>query len=138
MPFKVERCNDEDMARTFEIKSVTFGGIHPYIEAAYPAHSTPVGRKSGAKRFLAVKQDDPCSNFIKVVDTDSGKIIATAKWNIYRDTIPEEKDLDGDFWENDEDKEYAQVLCREYLIPRRKAIRESKGNIICKLHHLQA
>jgi hypothetical protein len=64
-------------------------------------------------------------------------MVSTAKWNLYIDKIPEDKDLDGDFWEYEEDKKYAQALCREFLIPRRKAIRESKGNIMCKLQNLR-
>jgi hypothetical protein len=132
MGLKLEICDESDMARCFEILSEAFGHDHPYIDAAYPAHSTPAGRAVGAARMLKVMQTDPCTTFLKVVDTESGMMIAQAKWNIYRDTIPDEADLDGDFWETGEDKKYAQLLCNQYLIPRRKFIRESKGNVFCK------
>ncbi|EPE36377.1 Acyl-CoA N-acyltransferases (Nat) [Glarea lozoyensis ATCC 20868] len=131
MPFHLLPSSDTDMSRTFEIISTTFGNQHPYIEAVYPAHSTPEGRKRSTERLLAVKNTDPCCNFLKVVDTASGKIVAVAKWNIYDDHIPEEADLDGDWWENEEEKEFARVMYREYLVPRRRAIGELKGNVMC-------
>lgn len=132
MPFKLELCTDADMAPTFAILSKAFGHEHPYIDAAFPQHDTPAGRAIGASRMLAIKHSDPNTTFIKVMDTDTGTMIAQAKWNIYRSTIPPELELDGDFWENEEEKEYAQLLCGEYLIPRIRAIRESGGNLLCK------
>ncbi|CAG8953782.1 hypothetical protein HYFRA_00006673 [Hymenoscyphus fraxineus] len=130
MPLKVEECKDSDMSRTFEILSQAFAHKHPYIDAAFPAHTTPAGRANGAARMLHTKHQDPCAKFLKVIDTDTGTMIAQAKWNIYKNTIPPELDLDGEFWDDEEEKEYAQLLCREYLLPRRAAIRESGGNLM--------
>ncbi|KAI9647014.1 hypothetical protein NHQ30_005016 [Ciborinia camelliae] len=130
MVLKLEVCSDADMARTFEIISTAFGHEHPYNDAAFPMHDTPAGRALGASRMLEIKKTDPCTTFLKVIDNSSGVMVAQAKWNIYKNTIPPELDLDGDFWDTSEDKEYAQLLYREYLIPRRKAIKESGGNIL--------
>lgn len=132
MVFKLEEASDEDMLRSFEILSLAFGHEHPYIEAAYPHHETPQGREIGASRFLAVKNSDPNTKFLKITDTETNILVTMAKWNIFENnTIPVDWELEGDFWVNEEEKEYAQVLCREYLIPRRKAIRESGGNLVC-------
>jgi len=132
MGLKVDICQDSDMARTFAIMSSAFGHEHPYIDAAFPGHDTPTGRERGGMRMLAIKKSDPSATFLKVTDTETGLMIAQAKWNIYKNTIPPESDLDGPFWDTLEEKEYAQHLCREYLIPRRKAIKDSAGNILCK------
>jgi hypothetical protein len=134
MVLKLEVCSDADMARTFEIMSLAFGHEHPYIEAAYPAHHTPTGRALGSSRMLNAKKTDPSTTFLKVTDTDTGLMIAQAKWNVYKNNIPAEADLDGNFWDNNEEKEYAQLLCREYLIPRRKAIKDSGGNLVCECY----
>lgn len=134
MVLKLEVCSDADMSRTFEIMSQAFGHEHPYIEAAYPAHHTPEGRKLGSARMLNVKKTDSTTTFLKVTDTDTGTMIAQAKWNVYKNHIPAEADLDGDFWEENEEKEYAQLLAREYLIPRRKAIRDLGGNLLCRCY----
>lgn len=132
MPLKLETCTDTDMDRTFAIISSAFGHEHPYIDACFPNHDKEIGRKVGGERMLAMKRTDPNTTFIKVVDTQVGKIIAMAKWNIYDGTLPEEVDVDGDYWQGQDDKEYAQYLFREYLVPRRRAIRESGGNLVCK------
>lgn len=134
MVLKLEVCSDADMYRTFEIMSQAFGHEHPYIEAAYPAHHTPEGRELGSARMLNVKKTDSTTTFLKVTDTDTGNMIAQAKWNVYENHIPAEADLEGDFWEENEEKEYAQLLCREYLIPRRKAIRDLAGNLLCRCY----
>ena len=131
MPLKLERCTDDDMDRVFAIISAAFGHEHPYIDACFPDHDQENGRKVGGERMLAMKQSDPNTTFIKVVDTQ-GKIIAIAKWNVYDGTVPEESELEGDYWQGQDDKEYAQHLFREYLVPRRRAIRESGGNLVCK------
>ncbi|EPE28362.1 Acyl-CoA N-acyltransferases (Nat) [Glarea lozoyensis ATCC 20868] len=129
MAFKVELCAEADMARAFEIISEAFGHDLPYIDATFPSHPTTAGRAIGTSRLIDMMKNDPCTTFVKVVDTETGLMIAQAKWNIYKDTIPEEKDLDGDFWVNEDEKRYAQLLYRQWLIPRRKAIRESGGNL---------
>ena len=132
MVLKVEHCTDADMDRTFAIISSAFANDHPYINAAFPKHSTPEGRGLGGERMLAIKRSDPNTTFLKVTDTDTGEMIAQAKWNIYDGVVPEEADIDGPFWETEDDKEYAQILCREYLIPRRRAIRDAGGKLVCE------
>ncbi|KAB8294787.1 hypothetical protein EYC80_006748 [Monilinia laxa] len=59
----------------------------------------------GSKRMLDIKKKDPHTTFLKVVDTDTGAMIAKAKWNIWKGVIPSEDDLDGDYWETEEEKE---------------------------------
>lgn len=131
MSLKVEICTDADMDRAFAIVSSSFGHQHPYIDACYPDHDTELGRKRGGERMLAMNSD-PYTTFIKVVDIATGNMIALGKWNVYNGTVPEEADLDGDFWQGQDDKEYAQYLFREYLVPRRKAIKDSGGRLVCK------
>ncbi|KAL8766222.1 MAG: hypothetical protein Q9209_006936 [Squamulea sp. 1 TL-2023] len=132
MVLKVETCSDADMDRGFAIISSAFGHEHPYIEYVFPNHATNPGRKVGGERLLAMKNSDPNAIFLKVTETDTGEMIALAKWNVYDGVIPEAVELNGDFWANSEDKEYAQHLFRGYLAPRRKAIEESGGHLVCK------
>ena len=134
MVLKVAPCEDNDMERAFTILSLAFGHEHSYIDAVYPDHDTPLGRRIGGERFIAVKKSDPNTHFIKVFEEETGHIIAMAKWNVYDGAVPEDLDLDGDFWKSEEDKEYAQHLCREFLRLRRKAIKDSNGHLVCKLN----
>jgi len=57
-------------------------------------------------------------------------MVAAAKWNVYGGVVPEEQDLEGDFWQNDDEKGYAQLLFREFLIPRRLAIKKLGGKVM--------
>ncbi|KAL9120544.1 MAG: hypothetical protein Q9187_002900 [Circinaria calcarea] len=133
MALKLETCRDDDMDRTFAIISLAFAHEHPYIDAAFPAHDTPAGRISGGKRMLAIKHSDPNTTFLKVTDAGTGEMVAQAKWNVYNGVVPEEIELEGDFWETEDEKEYAQHLFREYLATRRRAIKKSGGNLVYKL-----
>ncbi|KAF7870632.1 hypothetical protein EAF04_004376 [Stromatinia cepivora] len=130
MVLKIEVCNDDDMHRVFEIFCQAFGTKHAMIEAIYPNHDTPAGRLTGASRMLDTKNKSPHTTFLKVVDTDTGVMIAKAKWNIWKGVIPPEQDLDGDYWETEEEKEWAQHMMRDFLIRRRTAIKESGGHLV--------
>ncbi|KAF4624454.1 hypothetical protein G7Y89_g13717 [Cudoniella acicularis] len=130
MKLKLEICSDSDMARSFEILSLAFGHEHPYINAAYPSHSTPSGRAIGASQLLSIKHSDPCTTFLKVTDTDTGLMIASAKWNVYNQTIPPEWELDGDFWDTEEDKEYANLLSLDLLTVDPKYQRQGAGRLL--------
>ena len=132
MSLKLDVCADADMNDAFAIISAAFGHDHPFIDALYPDHEQPFGRKRGGERLLAIKQSDPNTTFVKVVDRDTNRMIAVAKWNIYDGVVPEESVPDGHFWSSLEDKEYAQHLFHAFNVPRRKAIRESGGQLVCK------
>ncbi|KAL8952507.1 MAG: hypothetical protein Q9222_001575 [Ikaeria aurantiellina] len=118
------------MQRTFEILSLAFGHEHPYIDAVFPSHNTASGRKIGGERLLAIKNSDPNTTFLKVTDTNTGEMIAQAKWNIYDGEVPKKAELGGDFWAGQDEKEYAQYLFREYLGPRRSAIEACGGHLV--------
>lgn len=132
MSFKLETCTDGDMGRGFAILSSAFGHKHPYIDACFPDHDQEIGRKRGGERLLAIKQSDPNTTFIKVTDMQTGTMIALAKWNVYNGTVPEEAELEGEFRHGPDEKEYAQYLFCEFLVPRREAINNSAGRLVCK------
>ena len=133
MPLKLETCSDADMDRAFAVISAAFGREHPYQNTIFPDHDKEPGRKTGAERMLATKKSDPNTTLIKVVDTETDKMVALGKWNVFNGTIPEEVELEGDFWKDQDEKEYAQHLFRGYLAPRRQAIKDSGGKLVCKL-----
>ena len=120
------------MSDAFAIISTAFGREHPYIDALYPDHDQPLGRERGGERLLAIKHADPNTTFLKVVDSQTGEIVAVAKWNVYDGVIPEESVPDGPFWLSQDEKELAQHMFHGYNVPRMKAIRESGGNLVCE------
>ena len=133
--FEVQRCTEADMSRVFEIVSLAFANDHEYVDAVFPAHDTPEGRKIGSKRMLEIFRGDPYGNFVKVVHNDTGVIVAAAKWNVYKGgEIPPQPEIDGDYWENEEEKEFAQLLFRAFFVPRQKVIEETNGHLVGMYH----
>ena len=126
----VQPCTAEDMPRVFEIVSLAFANDHEYVDAVFPLHATPAGRKAGGERMLHIFQGDPYGHFMKVVDNDTGTIIAAAKWNIYNGNIPPQPEIGGDYWENEEEKEFAQALFWGFFAPRQKVIEETNGRLV--------
>ncbi|KAJ0323940.1 hypothetical protein COL5a_008056 [Colletotrichum fioriniae] len=127
---EVQQCTEEDIPRVFEIVSLAFANDHEFVDAVFPAHSSPEGRKLGSSRMLAMFRGDPYSVFLKCIDTDTGKMVAAAKWNIYKGgPVPPSPELSGDYWKNDEEKRFAQALFRGFLAPRQRAIEDSGARL---------
>jgi hypothetical protein len=128
--FEVQRCTESDIPRVFEIISLAFANDHEYMDAVFPAHGTPAGRKAGSERLLQIFHGDSYGNFVKVVDKDSGKIAAAAKWNFYNGgPIPPQPEIGGDYWETAEDKEFAQCLFKAFFAPRQVVIEETGARL---------
>ena len=129
--FQVQRCTEADIPRVFEIVSLAFANDHEYVDAVFPAHGTPEGRDAGSERMLQMFHNDPYGNFLKVVDHDTGIIVAAAKWNVYKGgEIPPQPEIDGGYWANEQEKEFAQALFRAFFAPRQKAIEETNGKLV--------
>jgi hypothetical protein len=137
MPFTIQECTDEDMPRAFELLSEAFGHEHPYVESVFPAHGTLEGRRIGGERMLQWRKGDPLAINVKAVDDATGKMIGHAKWIIPKGVAPPEFELSGDYWETEDQKEYAAWMFSQYLVPRRKAFKEYGGNVVCMLASVQ-
>ncbi|PQE07220.1 hypothetical protein CJF31_00004890 [Rutstroemia sp. NJR-2017a BVV2] len=92
--------------------------------------SSASGRAAGAARMREIAASDPHTKFMKLVDDETGEMVAWAKWNIYVDTIPEVKDVTGNYWESDEDREFVQHLTTEFMRKRRAAVEGEAGNLV--------
>lgn len=129
MPLSLDLCTDEDLPRWTEIIFAAFAQEHIYIDALFPHHDTPSGLAAAVSRFTSTRNSNPIARFLKITDSTTGEIIGQGKWDIH-ETKPDEVALDGDFWDNEEDKTYAQQMFETYLIPRRRVLREAKGPVL--------
>lgn len=128
--FEVQRCTEADIPRFFEIVSLAFANDHEYVDAVFPAHTTPAGRKVGSERILDIFHGDPYGNFLKVVDKDTGAMVAAAKWNLYKGgEIPPQPEIGGDYWENEDEKEFAQCIFHAFFAPRQLVIEETGARL---------
>jgi hypothetical protein len=131
--FEVQRCTEADIPRVFEIVSLAFANDHEYVDAVFPAHNTTAGRKAGSERMLQLFHGDPYGNIIKCVDTETGTIVAAAKWNLYNGgNVPAQPAIDGDYWENAEEKEFAQAIFHSFFAPRQRVIEETGAHLAGK------
>lgn len=131
MPFAVEPCSDADIERVFEIISDTFRHTQPVVDALFPKHDTPDGRITGRDRLLEQKHNDPSVRFIKVTDSDTGQMVGQANWLVWQNTASPES-LNGDFWESEDEKEFARQLWDQYIVPRSRAIEAADGKILSR------
>ncbi len=129
MVFALELCEPSDMQNAFRLVSETFGHVQSYIDAVFPAHWTPIGRKQGGERLLHDLTSDPTVRFLKATDTETGNLAGLSKWYIY-EKDPIEDELEGDYWESDDSKAYAMHLYKEYYSNRRRVIRSSEKPIL--------
>ncbi|PVH98122.1 hypothetical protein DM02DRAFT_657602 [Periconia macrospinosa] len=130
MSFTIQECTDEDMPRAFELLSEAFGHEHPFVEYVFPAHDRPQGRRDGAERFLQWRKGDPLATNIKAVHNETGEMVGHAKWIIPKGVVPPEFELGGDYWETEDQKEYAAWIYSQYLVPRRQAFKDYGGNVV--------
>lgn len=81
--------------------------------------------------MLEWRKGDPLATNIKAVDEATGKMIGHARWIIPKGVVPQEFELDGDYWDSEEEKEYAGWLFSQFMVPRRKAFKEYGGDVVC-------
>jgi hypothetical protein len=141
--FQVQPCTEEDIPRVFEIVSDAFGHDHEYVDAVFYQHDTPEGRKRGAEQMLHTFRHDPYGHFIKVVDTDTGKIVGAAKWNLYKaGEVPPQPALAGplyeSYWPSEEEEEFAKAIFHSFFAPRQKVLEENNGRLVGRLGKLFA
>ena len=128
MPIVVELCDDADIDRVFCIVSDTFKHDEPYIDAVYPKHETPGGRIQGSRRMLDQKRNDSTASYIKAVDTQTGKVIGQANW-LYIESGSVKDQLDGDFWDDEDAKEFAQNMYAQFAACRRNAVEAANAPV---------
>lgn len=129
MTLTIEPCTDADVDRIFHIISEAFKHSQPYIDAVFPKHDTPTGHAQGKDRLLEMKRTDPTARFIKAVDSHTGRIVGQANWQIL-DKDPSDDRLEGSYWENSYEKEYAQELFTQFIMPRAEAFRTAEGRLL--------
>ncbi|KAI9659784.1 MAG: hypothetical protein M1821_001135 [Bathelium mastoideum] len=130
MVFQLGICSNSDCDRAFAVISAAFAHDHPYFDYTFPSHDTLAGRKAGAERTRTFKNSDPNTTYVKATDSGTGSIVGIAKWNVYDGVFPDEVGLDGDYWENEDEKELANEMWAGYLVPRRTAIREEGRKVV--------
>ena len=133
MAIEVLEADDEDMPHVFEVASKAFGRDEPFWDTLFPNHWTDSGRSVGGERFKKTKNSDPNTTYLKAVDTASNEIVGMAKWDIYDNRVPDFNEPSKDqqnYYDNEDDREFAKDATRQFLKERHAAIRRTNGNVV--------
>lgn len=77
----LSRVKDEDLDELLLGQYSAFTGNAAH-DAIYGLN-TPVARADAKKKFLKEMHTDPADYWLKIVDQDSGKLVAASNWKIY-------------------------------------------------------
>jgi hypothetical protein len=138
MTYRMEPIQPADFDTLVPPMFDAFGTHYEFVNALYPNHDTPSGRKAIAAKFRLMHKAATNTYWIKAVVTASGKAAGLAMWtSIEREeNKPPEKDLDGPpgTWPSEEMKEYCRAMHRDVVAGRRRLILVEEVPIVGKWH----
>ena len=129
-PLAIRRAEVADAPYLCDVTMDTYGyGSHPLLDATYPAHSTPEGRKTAHERYVvAMKNQAACLHYLKVIKHDEsaeqGKIIGYCKWQFKMpgDHVPHVDRMEGPFWPNEDERKFVSWFREAYMSRRVRAM----------------
>ncbi|KAE9365496.1 hypothetical protein N431DRAFT_387799 [Stipitochalara longipes BDJ] len=86
-PLQLLIAEPSDAREILEMHMASFSD--PYEWGFFVLFPKEEEREKGVKRMLDLWLGDPTATYIKVVDTETGKIISAAKWCIHKEPPPE-------------------------------------------------
>ncbi|KAH6904946.1 hypothetical protein BKA70DRAFT_1226158 [Coprinopsis sp. MPI-PUGE-AT-0042] len=129
--FEIQRCTEDDIPRFFEIVSLAFANDHEYVDAVFPMHTTS-SRAQGRKRAHApnIPWRPPMATSSKSStkehwQDDCGSEMEPIKGG----DIPPQPEIGGDYWENEDEKEFAQCIFHSFFAPRQRVIEETGARL---------
>ncbi|EME89491.1 uncharacterized protein MYCFIDRAFT_26280 [Pseudocercospora fijiensis CIRAD86] len=129
----VAPAEDADMSRIFDITTLAFARNEPVWDAMWPNHWTEEGKRQGVERMLKIKNTDPCTTYIKAVDSETGEILGMAKWLVFNEKLPASRTFEGgtgDYWPDEEEARYAKTMAEIFVRERNAYIESTKGKIV--------
>lgn len=115
-----------------ELTKTQFAAFYPhevFHDIIWPGPPTPENLAKNKKRQLAWMVADGHSTYLKVTDTETGEIVAGAKWCVY-DQDPNRPGVTVDWYgeEGSEDRAYAQHLMDEF---NGRRVERMRGSYCC-------
>lgn len=144
-PLKIEYCSVDDMPRACDVSLDAMRRDHVFVDHSFPNHWTAPGRAVARERHVSMwRGRDPHIHHLKIRDLglvsstgdgepdtsggDSGRdIIGYGRWHIKRagEDTPKFPEVEGDFWEDDDEKRFVKWQVSVYTERRRKAMEDA-------------
>ncbi|KAE9381222.1 hypothetical protein N431DRAFT_476098 [Stipitochalara longipes BDJ] len=86
-PLRLLQAEPSDALEILELNIASFSD--PYQPGFFVLYPKEEKREKGAKRMLDLWLSDPTAIYMKVVDTETGKIISAAQWCIHKEPTAE-------------------------------------------------
>jgi hypothetical protein len=139
-PFRLLEVQLEDLPELARIAGVAFGrDEHPAISSMFPKFWSREGMQIRAHRWRLSFEKQPGNvTWLMIVNEATGTIAGHGQWLVpceegEVDAVTALQGLSGQYWESEDDREFAEWLRNEYVGLRNAAIRETKGQVFCEL-----
>ncbi|KAL8897669.1 MAG: hypothetical protein Q9207_007099 [Kuettlingeria erythrocarpa] len=124
----VEVVSDDEFAELIECEWISYETpYNGFFQLYCPTigtgqHARQESMKESTERQLAWHKQDPTSKWLKVVDTESGKILGAAQWNVFLENpYPQgiaQEHTHAFWWPEGEGRKFASTALEQWYTPR--------------------
>jgi hypothetical protein len=90
MPIIIRDVSDNELHRACIIEAAAYADSD-LNAILFPGPFPPDSKQKRVDQLIQMRKDDPTAIYMQAIDTASGRMIASSKWNIYR--TPEETNI---------------------------------------------
>lgn len=90
MAIVVRPCSDTELHRACAIESLAYAD-NPLNPILFPGPFPSDSQQKRVDQLVQMRKNDSTAVFLQAIDTDSGRMIASAKWHVY--STPEETQI---------------------------------------------
>ena len=83
MTIIVRPCSDDELYRASAIEALAYAD-NPLNPILFPGPFPADSSRKRAEQLAQMRKDDPTVFFLQAIDTDIGRMIASAKWHVYK------------------------------------------------------
>lgn len=134
MPLELQEVtSDADFDELIPLQWISYEQpFNPFLIIFCPTRGTdPTARaesiQESKERQLQWHKADPSSHWLKVVDTDTGKVIGGAEWNVHESdpyAKPPEQPFTAYWWEEGEKRQFVDAALGQWMAPRMERMRK--------------
>ncbi|MCJ1261563.1 hypothetical protein MMC22_001428 [Lobaria immixta] len=134
MPLELqEATSDADFDELVPLQWISYEQpFNPFVILICPTRGTgPTARaesmQESKERQLQWHKADPSSHWLKVVDSDTGKVIGGAEWKVHESdpyAKPPEQPFTAYWWEEGEKRQFVDAALDQWMAPRMERMRK--------------
>ncbi|KAK7702526.1 hypothetical protein SLS57_011314 [Botryosphaeria dothidea] len=112
MPLLLSRASEEDLRQLVDLHYKVIQGPISDILIGY---DTEACRQAAVDRWSKSMKEDPADVWLKVVDTETARVVSTAHWKIYPTWVPiDTEPASLDWFTDDEERTLAEEVVHKF------------------------